>query len=113
MLHIRPKQYSALQAAQKERFVERMIEFLNSNFDDERNVPESVRGERIHKHTRSAATYGLTTEQQVAGYIVLIKTCGESFDQEPKSRKILTNPGLDGDEKIERLFHAGSGNPTP
>jgi hypothetical protein len=49
----------------------------------------------------------------VAGYIVLIKTCGESFDQEPKSRKILTNPGLDGDEKIERLFHAGSGNPTP
>lgn len=112
MLQIRPKQYSALQAAQKESFVERMIEFLKSNFDDERNVPETVHRERIQRLTRSAEIYGLTTEQQVAGYIVLTKVCGETFDEEPETQKILTDPGLHGDTKIERLVRPENVNPT-
>lgn len=107
MLRIRAKTYSTFQSVQLDCFVGRMRKFLIANFEDEREIPESAHRKRILELTENAECYGLTTEQQVAGYIVLTKVRGETFDQEPDSQEILVDPDLDGDGKIKKLGLAG------
>ncbi|RYD38875.1 MAG: hypothetical protein EOP87_00520 [Verrucomicrobiaceae bacterium] len=90
-----------------------MRKFLIAHFEDERETPEPAHRKRILELTQKAGCYGLTTEQQVAGYIVISKVHGGNFDQETGAREILNDPSLDGDEKIEKLVPQGNGHQIP
>jgi hypothetical protein len=104
MLVIRPKQFTVLETEQTNRFLGRVIEFLYTHFEDERNIPDEQQRQKLLPLVHKARDYGLTTEQQAVGYILAAKHLGEDFDEAvPEATTILANNKLNGDQKLDRL----------
>jgi hypothetical protein len=104
MLSISPKQYSAFSAGEINRFLDRVIAFLREHFEDERSLSDEEQRMKLKPLVNKAQGYGMTTEQQVVGYILAAKHLGSDFDVTvPDAAAILTHDRLNGDEKLERL----------
>jgi hypothetical protein len=108
MLMIRPKQLEMFEETAKQRFADRMVAFLNEEW--QRQCAE--RGEEevrcsIKTGIARAEKYSLTTENQIAKYINLMYALAFDFDKSPDTPwagTILNDESLDPNYKIKCLY---------
>lgn len=105
MLTISPSQYNTFESSQIQRFLESVSTFLRENLPERyaANCTENE-SEKLCSLMRNAIGFGLTTEQQIAGYVLLAHVFGLDFAVNlPWAATILTDNNLDGDTKLARL----------
>jgi hypothetical protein len=88
---IRKEQIAALNTGQAENFDRRMAAFLQEQFEEAAEEPVEELLPVIEAQTEKANRYGLTTEQDVASYVITAYLLGLDFDTEfPAAQEVLT-----------------------
>jgi hypothetical protein len=108
MLVIRTKQMQALAENMRKGFEDRMASHLAKRFHDRIAMMDelSIR-ESIRKGIERAASYGVSTEYDVARYIELMYMFTEDFDTSsdtPWAGLILEDPNMDSRPKMNELW---------
>jgi hypothetical protein len=104
-MQIHAAQMTALSQIRKAAFLTRLRQFIQ---DKTRSVPEE---DALADLFERASSYGLITEQQFAGYIMLAWQSGvRPPASDPKwIAEVMSDPSRLPDGKVETLFHrAGS-----
>jgi len=104
MLKIRSEQMVSLQSAEEKRFLDRLVDFLQSEYDEAKKVsPDDLRP-IVEQQIKNAQKYGLVTEQQAAIYVITAWLMGEKFDVEfDAPREVLPSHLYTPDDKAEWL----------
>ena len=104
MLKIREEQMDILAGYSLRQFVQQAVAHLEDTFADEvaalNRIPlEDFVSEMIDK----AETFGIDTEEDVLAYIEFAVQLGPNFDTRYAWAKVLSDPDLDGDEKVDLI----------
>ena len=105
MLRIRGAQMDAFRNGADARFVERVVEHLESEYGEQLDAawpPERVRA-RVEEGIARARRWGMSGELALAGFVVLLLTLGDRFDEHPRIREILADESLDPDLRAAML----------
>lgn len=85
MLTIRPEQYEVFAAVSRERFVQRMREFLKQKWKAYvTGMSDAALDTTIRKRWSIASSQGMVTERATADFIVVTFMLGEQFYQKPE-----------------------------
>ena len=101
---IRSAQLSALGKQSELDFVNRLVELLREQFPDSLDIPKPELRSEITRQIEKARSYNLSTEQQIATYVVAAYLLGKTFDKQfPAAREILPSNFYTPDAKVEWL----------
>lgn len=108
MLVIRHEQVEVLSAGILKGFEDRMVGYLAKRFSDScaAKGEQAVR-ETIRKGIERARSYEITTEYDIARYIILMHLFSEDFDTSPATpwaAEILANANLSSFAKMNLLW---------
>ena len=93
MLKIRAAQMQKLGSSNSGSFEDRLVSFLQEEFDDARDEPRLELKAAVGGLVEKARTYELTTEQQIATYVTCAWLLGQDFDTEfPAAEEMLSSP---------------------
>ena len=92
MLTIREEQFRALELAQEDRFITRLMDFLRQRFPDSLEMPPDMLMAEMRRQFEKAQYYQIVTEQGVATYVITAWLLGVDFDNEfPAAQEILSS----------------------
>jgi len=107
MLIIRKEQMTMLKEKERQRFVERMMDYLQKFFPDQvEPLGEEGLQEEIHHGMETAEQYRMVSEREVARYIELMFYLGRDFDINPKTpwaASILKDRSSSAANRLRRL----------
>ena len=109
MLRIRPEQIKALDAAMRERYIEKAIEHLRELFPKEvKELGDDKARALVEEGIDRAAAYNITAEREVTLFIDLMVAIGPDFDSRQRYKAwmpgILANPDLPQQQKMEIVY---------
>lgn len=105
MITIRPNQFDQFLQHDAEVFIDHLLQFITDTMPDEiRGIPTHLVREQIRVAVARARKYGLTTDEQVMGFVSVMFEIAPNFDQEPVLQKVLTDTRLKPSERWEALF---------
>ncbi|MET0383421.1 MAG: hypothetical protein ABW032_08365 [Burkholderiaceae bacterium] len=105
-MQITQRQMDAFRQAQWRRFEDEVIGGLRESFAPvvaAHRLDEPGLRAVVREVAGRAAAYGIHSEAGAARFIEFVFEFGGGFEQLPWAAPILGSPGLDGDEKIDRL----------
>ena len=93
MLKIRKEQIQKLSSSSAGSFKDRMVNFLQEEFDDAKDEPRQQLKREVEGQVEKARSYQLTTEQEIATYVTCAWLLGQDFDTElPAAQEMLSSP---------------------
>ncbi|MCD4665467.1 MAG: hypothetical protein K8R68_09350, partial [Bacteroidales bacterium] len=107
MLTIRKNQIEELEKVQEEKFIDRMVNHLKTNFSkelDNKDIQVKDIRQLIIKAIDDAKKYNVLNESDVRLYIECIALLGPNFDRTnkfPQINDILNRINLTGEEKMD------------
>jgi hypothetical protein len=103
-MRLRQQHIEALSLASEHAFVDRMVSFLQVQFEDAAAEPRLVLLEGVRAQIEKARRYGMTTQQQIATYVTTAWMLGPDFDVEfTAAMKMLSSHNYPTDEKANWL----------
>jgi hypothetical protein len=104
MLEISPEQAQALAEAVKKAFVERICVYLTQQHGGavEGLAPLEIE-QRVVLGLERATSHGMTAESALAAFVVLTFEIGLAFDEQPDIRRILADPLIAPDSRMDAL----------
>lgn len=107
MLKIRSEQFLLFSEAARESFEERLLLKLRKSLSEQTtDMAEADIRETISQEIEKARDYGITTERDVARFVILAFLWGANFDENPKHPWIpetLTNYDEPIEVRLDRL----------
>jgi hypothetical protein len=92
-LKIRKELFDALNQQHEARYVSRLTNFLRERFPDAAQEPVEKLRPEVTAQIAKARGYGLSTEQELADYVISAWLLGQDFDKDfPAAREVLTAP---------------------
>lgn len=71
--------------------------------------PEEELDERILAGIRQAETYGCRQAESIHHFVALLFKISPAFFQRPVFQRILEDPGIPPDSRVQRMFHSVKG----
>jgi hypothetical protein len=104
MIVFRKEQLDSLSRNQENRFVDRLVAFLQEQFPDAAAEPVHELRPGVEDQTRKAAKYGLELEQEQAVYVTSAWLLGADFDAHfPAAQHMLESPDYTPEQKSDWL----------
>jgi hypothetical protein len=104
LLKLRPAQMRAFAQASEERFTDRTVLFLQSEFADARRESRSSLKMAVAEQLDRARGHGFTTEIQLVTYVVTAWLLGPTFDEDfPPVKETLASPVMSPGDKASWL----------
>ncbi len=105
MLTIKPNQFDQYLQHDAEAFIDHILNFIIDTMPDEiRGIPLHLVREQIRTAIARARRHGLTSDEQVMGFVNVMFEIAPNFDEEPVLQKVLTDTRLTPAERWEALF---------
>lgn len=92
MMQISPTQLATLSESTVSLFTHRVAKFLAEHISEFRNVSPAALCERAATQIGRAGSYGLTTEDEVASFVLATQFLGPDFDEHSSVGSYLTGP---------------------
>jgi hypothetical protein len=105
MLKIRKEQMSVFQQQAERNFIDSVVKQLRTDHvETVQDIPEDKLYKRVEYGTQRAREYGLTWENNLATFVILMFEIGPDFDKFPAFHKYLTDETVEPDERMEVLL---------
>lgn len=105
MFAIRQAQYDVLLQADPVQFVGHVLRHIAEDMPDEiRGIPPHLVWRMIEAGIERARRHGLTTDEQIIGFVGVMFEIAPNFHEEPTLRKVLSDPRRTPAERWEALF---------
>ena len=106
MLRFRQEQVDAQERARISSFALRVAQFVHEQFEESRATPLNRLSREIEPIMLRARSHGMTTERNVASFVLTAAHLGSDFDTAvDPARHILQDRELSEDQKADRLEH--------
>lgn len=116
MLKLRQEQMDAFQATADEMFVGRIVGHLRADYADSvvrlatgafevRHLPDAALRAMVRGGLARARGYGMTAEASLAAFVALMVEVAPNFDEHPLLQRILKDPQVPADSRVERLLN--------
>jgi hypothetical protein len=104
LLKLRPAQMRAFARATEERFADRTVNFLQTQFPDARAESRGILRSIVVDQVARARTHGFETELELVTYVMTAWLVGAEFDEEfPAVREKLASPTMTPGDKAAWL----------
>lgn len=105
MLVIRQVQLDAFSQKKKDRFVDRILEHLQSKYPESlENLSRQTIRERIHIGLKKARQYGFASKRDLSVFVSLMFTIAPNFDQQSLIQECLTDEEVAGVNRLNLLM---------
>jgi hypothetical protein len=105
MFIVRRDQYNAFLQSDPARFVEHIQRHIAAIMPDEiRGIPSQLVLVMIEAAIERARSHGLTTDEQIFGFVSVMFEIAPNFDEEPTLRAILSDTRFTPAERWESMF---------
>jgi len=92
------------EAKEEHDFENRLMDYLKEKFHEAAKIPNEILRPDVAVQLQRGRSYGLTTEYELAKYLITSWLLGLRFDEEfPEAARILTAPGSSGRLKVDQL----------
>lgn len=105
MLTIRSEQADVLREAGKVKLVERVAHHLRANHpEDVARIDEDELRQGVKIRLERGRGYGITSESSLAGFACLTYTVAERFDEHRAVKRVLSDPDLPANLRVDALL---------
>jgi hypothetical protein len=105
MLVIRRVQLDAFSQKKKDRFVDRILEHLQSKYPESlENLSRQTIRERIHVGLKKARQYGFASKRDLSVFVSLMFTIAPNFDQQSLIQECLTDEEVAGVNRLNLIM---------
>jgi hypothetical protein len=102
---IRQAQMEVFQPEAEAAFEARLADYLyGQHFEAVRDLSDDLLKERIHNGIARARGYGLSWQSSLTVFVALMFEIAPNFDSHPYIRRVLTDPRVPPDERMDRLM---------